>query len=74
MENKKTTDRDSKEQNEILRWMGFGLEFGGVIIVFCYIGYKIDAKFNSSPYFLLTGFFVAFIGMLYTVIKQFYKK
>jgi F0F1-type ATP synthase assembly protein I len=52
------------------KWLGFGTEFGGVIAVFCYIGYRIDAAINTSPYFLLAGFFVSFIGMLYLIIKE----
>ncbi len=52
------------------KWLGVGTEFGGVIAVFCYIGYRIDAAYETSPVFLLAGFFVSLSGMLYTVIKQ----
>ena len=52
------------------RWAGFGIEFGGVVAVFCAIGYWLDQKWNTSPWFLLTGFFLAFIGMFYNIWKQ----
>jgi F0F1-type ATP synthase assembly protein I len=52
------------------RWMGLGIEFCGVIAIFCYMGYKLDESLDSSPWCLLTGFFVAFIGMLYLIVKE----
>jgi F0F1-type ATP synthase assembly protein I len=52
------------------KWAGFGIEFCGVLGIFCYIGYKLDQHLNSSPWFLLTGFFVGFAGMLYMVLKE----
>jgi F0F1-type ATP synthase assembly protein I len=52
------------------KWAGLGIEFGGVVAVFCLIGYWLDQKFNTSPWFLLTGFFLAFIGMFYNIWKQ----
>lgn len=52
------------------KWAGFGLEFGGVVAVFCAIGYWLDQKFSTSPWFLLTGFFLAFIGMFCNIWKQ----
>ncbi len=53
-----------------LRWMGAGIEFCGVIAIFCFIGYKLDKHFDKSPLFLLTCFFVSFIGMLYLFYKD----
>jgi F0F1-type ATP synthase assembly protein I len=65
-------DRQSQQKNKLdySRWFGIGVEFGGVIAVFCYMGYRIDTAWKTSPYFLLAGFFLSLIGMLYTVIKQ----
>jgi F0F1-type ATP synthase assembly protein I len=70
MEKNKTPDRNSNKNNDYLKWSSLGIEFGGVIAVFCYIGYKIDAALNSSPFFLLGGFFIGFIGMFYLTYKQ----
>lgn len=52
------------------RWLGFGIEFAGVIGLFCYMGYKLDEALNTSPWLLIGGFFVGFIGMFYLLIKQ----
>jgi len=52
------------------RWLGLGIEFCGVMGVFCYMGYKLDESLDSSPWCLLTGFFAAFIGMLYLIVKE----
>lgn len=52
------------------RWAGFGLEFCGVLAICCFLGYKLDQRLNSSPWFLLVGFLVGFAGMLYIIIKE----
>jgi F0F1-type ATP synthase assembly protein I len=60
----------SDDKQNYARWLGFGIEFGGTIAIFCYIGYKLDEALKTSPLFLLAGFFVAFISMLYLIFKQ----
>jgi F0F1-type ATP synthase assembly protein I len=52
------------------RWVGFGLEFCGVLAICCFLGYKLDQRLNSSPWFLLVGFLIGFAGMLYIIIKE----
>ncbi len=52
------------------KWAGLGFEFAGVLAVFCYMGYRLDKAFDTSPWLLLAGFAVGFIGMLYTILKQ----
>ena len=61
---------ESKKWKTIMKWSGLGIEFAGVIILFCFFGYKLDEKFQTSPWFLLAGFFLGFIGMLYIIIKD----
>jgi F0F1-type ATP synthase assembly protein I len=53
-----------------LRWMGAGVEFCGVICLFCFGGYKLDELFDTSPFLLLTGFFISFVGMVYLFYKD----
>lgn len=50
--------------------MSAGIEFCGVISIFSYIGYRIDAAKGTGPAFLLTGFFVSFAGMMYLFYKD----
>jgi F0F1-type ATP synthase assembly protein I len=68
----KPADNKSPDSQEAsyARLVGFGIEFCGVLAVCCYLGYKLDQRLNSSPWFLLTGFFIGFAGMLYLVIKE----
>jgi F0F1-type ATP synthase assembly protein I len=62
--------KSDKENAAYLKWLGFGVEFCGVLGVFCYIGYKIDEHFATSPLFLIISFFFAFAGMFYLMLKQ----
>jgi hypothetical protein len=65
------TPGDQKNRQLPSKLLGAGFEFGGVIAVFCYIGYKLDeARHTSFPYFLLGGFFLSFAGMLYLLFKE----
>ena len=57
-------------RNNYTRWFGFGIEFCGVLGVFCYIGYRIDQALNTEPWFLVGGFFVGFAGMFYLLLKE----
>ncbi|MCH9022105.1 MAG: AtpZ/AtpI family protein [Planctomycetes bacterium] len=68
-ENKnRTTGSNDKSSN---RWLGFGFEFVGVICFFMWLGYLADQKFQTTgPWWLLTGFFVSFVGMIYLLIKE----
>ena len=61
---------ESKKWKALMKWSGLGIEFAGVIVLFCYFGYKLDEKLQTSPWFFLAGFFVGFIGMLYIIIKD----
>jgi F0F1-type ATP synthase assembly protein I len=68
---------DKKEQLEkeewqqiSVRWMGIGIEFAVVVGIFSWLGYFLDEKGGTSPGFLIFGFFVGFIIMLYTMIKR----
>jgi len=47
------SQQESQSENNkwktIMKWSGLGVEFAGVIILFCYFGYKLDEKFQTSP-------------------------
>ena len=51
------------------RWMGLGFEFGGMLAVFSFIGYKLDQTLDTSPWCLLGGFFLGLIVLLYNIFK-----
>ena len=62
--------KSDKEGGAYLKWLGIGFEFCAVLGVFCYIGYKIDERFGTSPLFLIISFFFAFTGMFYLILKE----
>jgi F0F1-type ATP synthase assembly protein I len=67
----KQQDKPPQEDNKTyFRWLGIGVEFCGVLGVFCYIGFKIDERFGTSPLFLIVSFFFAFTGMFYLILKE----
>ena len=60
-----------KSDRESYRWMGYSVEFIGVIGLFMWFGYLADQKFQTSgPWWMITGFFVAFVGMIYLLLKE----
>ena len=65
-------DKPEKNNNRLsgMRWMGAGIEFCGVIGIFCYMGYRLDKHFGTNPILLITGFFISFIGMMYLFYKD----
>ena len=65
-ENTEEADKDRKA----LRWMGFGIEFIGVLGIFSYGGWWADQKLDTRPWLMLTGFAVAFVGMMYLLYKE----
>lgn len=65
----KSMEQDNDRRN-YTRWLGVGIEFCGAIGIFSYIGYKLDEVLDTSPWFMLTGFFLGFACMFYILVKQ----
>lgn len=64
-------DQDKQNWQQIsARWMGIGFEFIFVVGGFSWLGNLLDKKSDTSPGFLIMGFFVGFITMLYIMIKR----
>ena len=63
-------EKDGWHHHGAMRWMSAGVEFCGVLAIFCFLGYKLDKHFQKSPLFLIIGFFIGFIGMLYLFYKD----
>lgn len=54
-----------------LRWVGVGIEFCVVVLAFCFAGYLIDMWIeNEEPEFMITGFFIGFVFMMYWLFKS----
>lgn len=61
----------SSSSTQHYRWLGYGIEFMGVLALFMWLGHLLDKKLQTSgPWWLLAGFFFAFVGMIYLLIKE----
>ncbi len=70
---KKPSDKDETQRKQdrlAMRWLGFGMEFTGVMGIFSYFGYVADKKFNTGPWLMVTGLMIGFIGMMYLLFKE----
>ena len=61
---------DRPDDRSGLRWLGFGIEFVGVLAIFTFGGYKADQYFKTGFWLTLVGFALGFVGMLYLLIKE----
>lgn len=61
-----------------LRIIGdFGIAIAAPVVVFSYLGQKIDAYYNSSPWFLIVGFALSIIlstKIIYRKAKKYGKE
>jgi len=62
--------QDNSYYQGAFRWMGIGIEFCLVVGIFCVIGYFLDKLENTSPGWMILGFFVGFGVMLYLMVKR----
>jgi F0F1-type ATP synthase assembly protein I len=53
-----------------MRWMSIGIEFAFVCAIGAGIGYWLDTLEDSSPAWLVIGFFVGFGFMVYVMLKR----
>lgn len=62
--------KKSSKDRESMRWMGYGVEFIGVLGVFTYAGYWADEKLQTKPWLMILAMTVAFVGMIYLLFKE----
>jgi F0F1-type ATP synthase assembly protein I len=53
-----------------MRWMSIGIEFAFVCVIGAGFGYWLDTLDNSSPGWMIIGFFVGFGFMVYVMLKR----
>jgi F0F1-type ATP synthase assembly protein I len=68
--NRKPQPTDASFYRGAFRWMGIGFEFCLVIGFFVFCGYWLDKWEDSSPGWMILGFFVGFGVMMYIIIKR----
>jgi len=47
-----------------------GIEFGGVMGIFAYAGYRADEYYDTKPWLMIVFMFLAFLGEMYLIIKE----
>lgn len=52
------------------RYMGAGIELGGVVLVMALIGWAIDRHWQTEPWGVLIGSTIGIVGGLYNLVKQ----
>lgn len=60
-----------KGQRKQANAAGVGLQFGLTICLFAYIGLKLDQKFDTSPWILVAGVLLGFVGGTISLLKKF---
>ena len=53
-----------------VRYSGVGLELVGAVAVFTLVGYWFDQHFGWTPWGMLTGLVLGFIGGMYNLVKE----
>ena len=61
---------DASFYRAAMRWMGVGFEFCVVIGLFAFGGYWLDKLEDTSPGWMILGFFIGFGVMMYMIIKR----
>ena len=51
-------------------YMGLGLQFGGAIILFMFVGMWLDRKLGSSPWLLIIGVFGGAAAGFYSIYRR----
>ena len=67
---RKLQPTDATFYRAAFRWMGIGVEFCLVIGMFVFGGFWLDKLENTSPGWMILGFFVGFGVMMYIIIKR----
>ncbi len=69
-EKKHDSGLTESDRKALSRFFSFGVEFAGVICLFCYFGYKADQYFETMPWFTIAGILLAIVGLVYQLIKD----
>ncbi|MEZ6019481.1 MAG: AtpZ/AtpI family protein [Planctomycetota bacterium] len=65
-----TWRRSQKSLSDYGRFASVGLQFGIVLVLFSLAGYWLDQRLGTTPWLLVTGAGVGFVGGLVSMIKR----
>ena len=60
----------SDEANSGGAYMGLGLQFGGAIILFMFVGMWLDKRLGTSPWLLILGVFGGAAAGFYSIYRR----
>lgn len=61
---------NQKEMRRLWGIGGMGLELAGAIVLLGLVGWWIDGKYNTGPWFALTGALIGIVGGGYNFIRR----
>ncbi len=67
---RKSQPTDASFYRAAFRWMGIGFEFLFVIGACAFGGYWLDKLEDTSPGWMILGFFIGFGIMMYIIVKR----
>lgn len=60
---------NSKARNAAFAYSTIGLQLAATILIFLYIGFKVDANYNTKPWFTLIGGCLGMAASFYHLLK-----
>ena len=62
--------KQASDQPNLYALAGMGLELAAGITVFTLVGWWLDKKWGTTPWLLITGAALGFVGGIYNMWKQ----
>jgi F0F1-type ATP synthase assembly protein I len=59
-----------REDSDLARYSGLGLQFAATVGAFAFAGHWLDGRWNAGPWFLISGVFTGFALGLYSLVKK----
>ncbi len=70
MEPRSSSDDQREFQNWVARSSSLGIQFALFLLLFFFIGYWLDQKLGSSPWFMIAGAILGFTGGTVWLYRQ----
>jgi len=63
-------DGPSRVRTDLSRYAGLGLQFAATMGVFGWAGFWLDGKWGTSPWLMVAGIFLGFVGGTISMVKK----
>ena len=61
---------DSDGSGDWVRWTGVGFEFAAAVLLFFWLGSRLDATWGTDPWMQVAGAFLGIVVGTYLLIRQ----